>query len=198
MAYGIAMIHFLRQNKTSKERSNVMKRLFIILPFALILCFMVGCQDKAAMAELEKFKAQAAVEEQNKELARTFFSELDKNNFDELKKLVSDDFSFMGPGLSEPLRFETALQGAKATYAAFPDWSHTIEELVAEGDKVAVKIMQTGTHKGEFEAIPPTDKSVTMPAQVFLVISDGKIKEFWAMEDYLSFFLQLGLSLIHI
>jgi len=45
-----------------------MKKLLIILPLALILCFMVGCQDKEAMAELEEFRAQAAVEEQNKEI----------------------------------------------------------------------------------------------------------------------------------
>ena len=45
-----------------------MKNYMIILPLALILCFMVGCQDKEAMAELEEFRAQAAVEEQNKEL----------------------------------------------------------------------------------------------------------------------------------
>jgi len=46
-----------------------MKNLYMILPTALILCFMVGCQDKEAMAELEKFKAQVEVEEQNKTLA---------------------------------------------------------------------------------------------------------------------------------
>jgi len=43
-----------------------MKKLCVILPLALIFCFMVGCQDKAAMAELEGFKAQAALEEANK------------------------------------------------------------------------------------------------------------------------------------
>jgi len=42
-----------------------MKKLSMILPLALILCFMVGCQDKEAMAELEKFRAQAEAEEQN-------------------------------------------------------------------------------------------------------------------------------------
>jgi hypothetical protein len=53
-----------------------MKNLSMILPLALILCFMVGCQDKAAMAELEEFKAQAAVEEQNKALVMRYFGAL--------------------------------------------------------------------------------------------------------------------------
>jgi len=172
-----------------------MKKLYIILPLALILCFMVCCQDKEAMAELEEFKAQAAVEEQNKEVARSLFSAIDKNDFDKLQDLATDDSKLFHPLLPAPMALEESFQMIKDTYAAFPDWKHTIEDLVAEGDKVAVKIMQTGTHKGEYEGIPPTDKSVTMPAQVFLVISDGKVKEFWAMEDYLSFFQQLGMEL---
>jgi len=45
-----------------------MKKLCMILPLALILCFMVGCQDKEAMSELEAMKAQAEIEEQNKEV----------------------------------------------------------------------------------------------------------------------------------
>ena len=57
-----------------------MKKLISILPLVLILCFMVGCQDKAAMAELEEFKAQAALEEQNKELVKGLTEELNKGN----------------------------------------------------------------------------------------------------------------------
>jgi len=47
-----------------------MKKLCMVLPLALILCFMVGCQDKETMAELEAMKAQAEVEEQNKEIVK--------------------------------------------------------------------------------------------------------------------------------
>ena len=172
-----------------------MKKLSMILPLVLVLCFVYGCQDKEAMAELDAMKAQVEVEKQNKEIARSFFSALDKNDFDEIQRLCTEDFSVMAPGLTEPVGFEVMPPVIEAHYAAFPDWKHTIEEMVAEGDKVAVKIMQTGTHKGEYEGIPATDMSVTMPAQVFLVFSDGKIKEFWAVEDYLDFFRQLGMEL---
>jgi steroid delta-isomerase-like uncharacterized protein len=156
---------------------------------------MVGCQDKEAMAELEAMKAQKAVEEQNKEIAKSFFSAMDKNDFDAIQRLCSEDFSIMAPGLAEPMGFEIIPPVIKAHYSAFPDWVHSLEELVAEGDKVAVKIIQTGTHKADYEGIPPTDKKVTMPGQGFLVISDGKIKEFWAVEDYLDFYQQLGMEL---
>lgn len=172
-----------------------MKKYLSVIPLVFLLCFVVGCQDKAAMAELEEFRAQAAVETQNKELARSFFAAIDKNDFDGLKALLTDDFSLMSPGLAEPVGFEFIPPAVEAHYSAFPDWVHTIEELVAEGDKVAVKIMQTGTHKSIYQGIPPTDKKVIMPAQVLLVISNGKIKEFCAIEDYLNFFQQLGMEL---
>ncbi|MEE9500605.1 MAG: hypothetical protein V3V48_00885 [Candidatus Aminicenantaceae bacterium] len=66
-----------------------MKKLHMILPLALILCFVVGCQDKEAMTELEAMKAQAEVEEQNKELVRNFFEELDKGNAEIIKELYA-------------------------------------------------------------------------------------------------------------
>ena len=59
-----------------------MKKLCMILSLALILCFMVGCQDKGAMAELDEMKAQAAVEEQNIALVKHFLAEIDKKNID--------------------------------------------------------------------------------------------------------------------
>ena len=64
----------------------------MILPMTLIICFMVGCQDKEAMAELEKFKPQAEVEEQNEEITRKFFKELDSGNFDTVYEIKSSFF----------------------------------------------------------------------------------------------------------
>ena len=74
-----------------------MKKLSLILSLALILCFIVGCQDKAALAELEEFRAQAAVEEQNKEIMNHYFKVLDNgvNNedFESLDEMVDEIFS---------------------------------------------------------------------------------------------------------
>ncbi|MFC2142262.1 hypothetical protein ACFLR7_04960 [Acidobacteriota bacterium] len=56
-----------------------MKKLYMILPLAMILCFVVGCQDKAAMAELEEFRAQATVEAENKELIHRATSSFVRN-----------------------------------------------------------------------------------------------------------------------
>jgi len=63
-----------------------MKKFLMIIPLALILCFMVGCKDKEAMAELEKFKAQRKVEEQNIELIRNANETWSKKNYEKIRE----------------------------------------------------------------------------------------------------------------
>ena len=172
-----------------------MKKLCMILLLALILCFMVGCQDKEAMAELEAMKAQAEVEEQNKEIARELFAVIDAGDFDRLNELFADDFAVDAPGLPEPLRKDMLFQLIKTHYTAFPDWIHVIEEVISDGDKVAVKLTQNGTHKAEYMGIPATGVKATLPAMHLITIVDGKIKESGAIEDYLGLYMQLGMEL---
>ena len=70
-----------------------MKKLFMILPLALILCFMVGCQDKEAMAKLEELRAQAGVEEQNKALVRRYFKIADTGDMEAVNALIDEIYS---------------------------------------------------------------------------------------------------------
>ena len=69
----------------------------MILLSTLICCFMVGCQDKVAIAELEKFKVQAEFEEQNKELVHVLFAAIDIGDFDKLKEFIADDIASPPP-----------------------------------------------------------------------------------------------------
>jgi steroid delta-isomerase-like uncharacterized protein len=172
-----------------------MKKLCMILPLALILCLMVGCQDKEAMAELEAMKAKAEVEEQNKELAKELFAAIDAGNFDKLKELFADDFSLKVPGFPEPWGTDMLFQVIKSHYKAFPDWTHVIEDAIAEGDKVAVKLIQNGTHKAEYEGIPATGIKATLPAMHLFTVKNGKVADWFAVEDYLGLYMQLGMEL---
>jgi steroid delta-isomerase-like uncharacterized protein len=172
-----------------------MKKYLCVVPLILLLCFPFACQDKAAIAELEKAKSLAQTEDQNKAVVRQYFEAVDAQDYFRVKELSADDFSFRSPGLPEPLGIDTLIQVAKAHYAAFPDWRHRIEAFVAEGDNVAVRLIQNGTHTAEYEGIPPTGKVITMPAQCLFVIADGKVREFWAVENYLDFYQQLGMEL---
>ncbi len=74
-----------------------MKKLYLILPLAMILCFVVGCQDKEAMEELEEMKAQAALEEQNKEIVKRYF-ELMADRNPAYMELSSEDYLVHFPG----------------------------------------------------------------------------------------------------
>ena len=62
-----------------------MKKHYMILTLVLILCFMVGCQDKEAMAELEAMKAQAEIEEQNKALVMRYFGAVESGDLEAVK-----------------------------------------------------------------------------------------------------------------
>ena len=75
---------------------------------------------------------------------------------------------------------------------AFPDFHHKLEDVVVEGNKVAVRFTITCTHRGEFQGIPPTGKQVSIGGMDFLTIVDGKITEEWVSVDMMGWMQQLG------
>ena len=79
--------------------------------------------------------------------------------------------------------------------SAFPDWHSTVEEMLVEGDRVAERWTGRGTHRGDFQGIPPTGKQVAVPGVVFYRIADGKIAEFRGQFDRMTLMQQLGVIL---
>jgi predicted ester cyclase len=77
-------------------------------------------------------------------------------------------------------------------YDAFPDMHYTIDDMVAEGDKVAARVTMTGTHKGEIMGIPPTNKKVTVSLIFIDRFAGGKIVEDNGIFDALDLMRQLG------
>jgi predicted ester cyclase len=75
---------------------------------------------------------------------------------------------------------------------AFPDSYFTIEDMVAEGDKVVTRKTFHGTHGGEFMGIPPSGRSVSMGLIDIVRISEGRVVEHWSMGDNLGMVRQLG------
>jgi steroid delta-isomerase-like uncharacterized protein len=76
--------------------------------------------------------------------------------------------------------------------AAFPDTRMTIEDEIAEGDKVVIRWTIRGTHKGEYMGIAPTGKEVTVTGISVYRIERGKIVEDWSNNDMLGMLQQLG------
>jgi steroid delta-isomerase-like uncharacterized protein len=88
------------------------------------------------------------------------------------------------------------LEGAKQTITmyltAFPDLHFTVEDMIAEGDKVVARLTVHGTHQGAFMGIPPTGKHTTVTAIEIIRFADGKSVEHWAEIDFMSLLQQLG------
>lgn len=160
-----------------------------------LICVTVGCQDKSQKEELEKYRAQTKIEEQNKEIANEVFAAIDKNDFEKLKVLFADEYVLKAPGLTEPINRDQIFELIKAHYTAFPDWTHKPEDLIAEGDRVSLKTVEEGTHKAVYEGIAPTGKKVGMIGFHILTIENSKVVEAWAMNDNLGFMTQLGMEL---
>ena len=78
--------------------------------------------------------------------------------------------------------------------AAFPDLRITVEDLLAEGDRVAVRSTVSGTHRGAFLGVPPTGRRVAVVAMAFYRLARGQIVERWAVVDTLEVLRQLGAS----
>ena len=96
-----------------------------------------------------------------------------------------------------PLPFEaTGAQLLKEAFArlyqAFPDLHITVEDLIAEGDRVVGRDTVTGTHQGEYMGVPPTGKSITYNEIFIARFAGGRIAETWGVVDVLSQMRQLG------
>jgi steroid delta-isomerase-like uncharacterized protein len=90
---------------------------------------------------------------------------------------------------------EEAKQFIAMFKSAFPDMHATVEDVVAEGDKVVTRVTLRGTHQGEVEEFgPPTGRQVEIEGITIHRIEDGKIAEEWNSYDNLSMMQQLGLA----
>ena len=162
-----------------------MTKLHMILPLALILCFLVGCQDKAAMAELEEFRAQAEVEEQNKALIQRVYEGFRKGNSDIWRESLAADLAYYSPSRStNPASANEAVELINTLFTAFPDFGCDIVDIIAKGDKVITRESQIGTHQGEFWGIPATGNKIDLSLIVIFRIKDGKIVEIWEEGDF--------------
>ncbi len=87
------------------------------------------------------------------------------------------------------------MQVVQAVFDAFPDLHYAVHDVVAAGDQVAVRWTATGTHRGEFEGVPPTGKQVTMAGMSLCRMEDSQIHEMWNVWDSLGLMQQIGVAL---
>jgi steroid delta-isomerase-like uncharacterized protein len=133
--------------------------------------------------------------EENKILFRRYIEEVwNKGNPYAVKEFVAPDYVFHteapGPGNDAEILCLVVV----VMREAFPDAVWTIDDLVAEDDRVAGRVTLRGTHQGEYMGLAPTGKPVTIQESHFVRFAQGKIVERWQVVDNLSFMTQLGLA----
>jgi len=128
--------------------------------------------------------------EDNKAIIRSLYEADNKKDLSILDELISPSFvdpTFQLRGPESYKQFETMF------FKGFPDWHETIEDMVAEGDKVWVRFMGTGTHRGEWRGLAPTGKKITFKGVQIWRIVDGKVVEKASILDILDACNQLGI-----
>ena len=126
--------------------------------------------------------------EKNKALVRGFIEAYNKRKLDLIDDFVSQNYIDHEKNIGREGLKQLIAMGINA----FPDWYETVEDLIAEGDKVWVLLTYTGTHKGEFMGLNPTGKKITSKAVDIYRIVDGKLAEYWNVTDNLNIFKQVG------
>ena len=100
-----------------------------------------------------------------------------------LDEVLADDFTAHGVGAG-PAGPEGMRHLIATWRTAFPDWQDHIEEIVAEGDLVVIKIAAQGTHSGPLLGIEPTGEAVEWGMIEMVRLADGKITEQWGYSDF--------------
>ncbi len=130
--------------------------------------------------------------EENKNIVHRYQEAYNNNTLDALDEVMAVDVLTpkIMPGIP------SGLEGAKAVHRrsllGMPDFHTTIDDLIAEGDKVVARVTMTGTHTGDFWGFPASGKKVTFTGIYIARIENGKIVEHWGEEDAISLMQQIG------
>lgn len=125
------------------------------------------------------------------DFGKTFFEYLDRRDLDGHGTLYAPDAKFYGFG---PQGLDPAgVKGAMTEFfTAFPDSRMPVDDIIAEGDRVAIRHTFRGTHQAPFQGIPATGKSVVVTGITTLRVQDGKVVEGWLNADMFGLLQQLG------
>ena len=128
--------------------------------------------------------------EENKRLAKAMFPKAwNEGDFSVAEKVLSPDVVDHFDNNKGIEAFKHVILGFRA---AFPDVHLTVEDEIAEGDKVVHRWSMTGTHKGPLFGIPPTGKKATWTGITIARFAGGKLVERWANVDVLGILQQIG------
>ena len=145
-----------------------MNRSAVALFLALIACSAPQARDPGAA-------------EENKTVVRRFYDAYNRGDWEALRETVHSGYTHRTP--SEEMGIEAFQQAAASVRRGMPDWRLTIDDIVAEGDQVAVRLTGRGSHRGSFAGERPTGQAVVAHGVIFHRLEDGRIVEDWELSD---------------
>lgn len=135
--------------------------------------------------------------EGNKAIAQRIYDDVwSRGDMQAAREIFAPNFKRVGPEGSPQTSSVDELIAAfiLPSRAAFPDFTSTVEVMVVEGEMVAVRSLNRGTHLGEWAGIPATGRTISFQAVDFLRIRDGQIQEVFGLYDVGPIFRQLGIE----
>ena len=133
--------------------------------------------------------------ETNIGLVKRFFEEVwNKGNLSVVDELLAENYV----DYNQPPGAPRGRKGYKATVtmfrSAFPDIQFTLDQILAEGDRLALRLTGRGTHQGSFMGITPTGKQVSFGGMAFIRFENGQVAERWGISDIPGLMQQLGVG----
>jgi steroid delta-isomerase-like uncharacterized protein len=131
--------------------------------------------------------------EDNKDLSRRFFEVMSSRNVEWFDEVMSPDYVQHDPVLPEDTHGIEAIKETMSGYLdAFPDLRMTVQDQIAEGDKVFTRWVAEGTHQGELMGVPPSGNRVHVEGMTIDRFENGKFVESWDNWDALGMMQQMG------
>lgn len=169
-----------------------MKRMVEIVLLMVAMFASAPSQDNANESNRPSGDGQSQLDK-NKALIRRLFEEwINQKNLSSVDEIVSPDYVDHALPPDAPRGPESTKKFLAPLLAAFPDVHVTIQDMIAEGDKVVVRNTWHATHKGMWNGVAATGRQVTFSGIVIWRIANGKLTDRWANIDELGMMRQLG------
>ena len=136
--------------------------------------------------------SEAGSAEANTTLLRESVEAFNSGDMAKLLAVAAPDIVIHYAEMPEPLRGrDTWQQGYELVKRSFPDLEIRVDDVVAAGDRVALRLTLSGTHQGEFQGIPATGRTISYVSHEFYRVAEGVVAEEWICSDMASLFSQL-------
>lgn len=129
-----------------------------------------------------------------KSIVTDYYAKMDalQGDFTKMSEVFNEHMIFHFPGVPGPMNVEEFQGPAQGIYAGFSDFRHTIEDFIIDDNKVACRVNINGTHDGNFQGIPATNKSIAISGITIFRIDNNKLSEHWVSVDMMGLMVQIG------